>query len=99
VANPITGWNAHHIVAAGANNELVIESRRILYDFGVDINSAANGIWLPKVKGYSHYNLPDYDGTMLTVATHNGGHTKNYYEYVYIKLRDMRNDYSHLSLP
>ncbi len=98
VADPITGWNAHHIVAAGANNQAARDARLILKHFGIDTNSSAIGVWLPKVKGYSHYNLPDYDGTMLVVATHNGGHTKNYYEYVFKQLQRMNIEYRHLPL-
>ncbi|WP_419761873.1 AHH domain-containing protein [Caldalkalibacillus salinus] len=85
----MTGWNAHHIVAAGAQDPAAINSRVLLEKFDIDFNSAANGIRLPKIKGCSHYNLPDYDGTMLVVATHNGGHTKNYYEYVYRRLSEV----------
>ncbi|WP_202081781.1 AHH domain-containing protein, partial [Caldalkalibacillus salinus] len=48
VADPITGLNAHHIVAAGAKNADAALSRKILSHFGIDVNLAANGVWLPK---------------------------------------------------
>ncbi|WP_202081783.1 AHH domain-containing protein [Caldalkalibacillus salinus] len=35
---------------------------------------------------------------MLVVATHNGGHTKNYYEYVYKQLERMDLKHGHLPL-
>ena len=40
---------AHHIVAGGDRNAK--ESRKILKSFGIDINDASNGVFLPCVKG------------------------------------------------
>jgi hypothetical protein len=42
------GYEAHHIVPSTRNYESAVEAREILERFGIDINDAANGIFLPK---------------------------------------------------
>ncbi|WP_194843437.1 S8 family serine peptidase [Paenibacillus sp. B01] len=86
----ISSWQAHHIVPAGASNVKDAKDARdtLVNDFKIDINSAANGIWLPKVKGETFYAMQDWDGVTVQLATHNGGHTTSYYSYVNKKLSD-----------
>lgn len=59
---------AHHIVAGSSKK--AAEARAILLNFGVDINDAVNGVFLPMVK-----NVSD-------AAYHPRLHTKAYYEKV-----------------
>lgn len=59
---------AHHIVAGSSKK--AAEARAILLNFGVDINDAVNGVFLPTVKNVSE------------AAYHPSLHTKAYYEKV-----------------
>nr|WP_263324589.1 polymorphic toxin-type HINT domain-containing protein [Neobacillus sp. Marseille-Q6967] len=78
---PINSWQAHHIVPEGAKYQAAVDARATLSKYGIDINSATNGVWLPNVPGYTKYTEPDWDGGMY-VATHNGRHLNNYFDYV-----------------
>lgn len=59
---------AHHIVAGSSKK--AAEARAILLNYGVDINDAVNGVFLPTVKSASE------------AAYHPSLHTKAYYEKV-----------------
>ncbi|MBQ5475161.1 MAG: AHH domain-containing protein, partial [Lachnospiraceae bacterium] len=59
---------AHHIVAGSSPK--AIEARQILQKYGLDINSADNGVFLPTEKGISD------------VAYHPSLHTNEYYRKV-----------------
>ena len=62
------GYAAHHIVAG--NSEGAKDARAILRKFGIGINDAANGVYLPNIKGLSEE------------AYHNTLHTNAYYKEV-----------------
>ena len=66
---------AHHIVAVGADNAR--SSVEILTDYGIDLNSPANGVFLP-------YKKNEF---VTTEAMHCGGHTNEYHDYVFDRLR------------
>ena len=59
---------AHHIVAGKAAK--AIEARKILEKYGININDAANGVFLPTKKGVSNS------------VYHTGLHKKTYYKKV-----------------
>lgn len=59
---------AHHIVAGGA--AAAAPARAVLQRFGIGINEAANGVFLPRAA----------NGT--AAAVHAGGHSRAYYEAV-----------------
>lgn len=59
---------AHHIVAGTAR--LAQDARDVLYKFGVGINDAVDGVFLPTVRGVSE------------AAYHPALHTKDYYAWV-----------------
>ena len=65
---------AHHIVAG--NSPKAAESRAIMQMYGVDINEAENGVFLPTVRGVS-------EG-----AYHPSLHTNSYYDRVNNLLRE-----------
>jgi A nuclease family of the HNH/ENDO VII superfamily with conserved AHH len=44
---PASGYEAHHIVPSGAGGSLMDEVRARLVSFGIDLNNALNGVWLP----------------------------------------------------
>ena len=68
---PGKDYAAHHIVAAGHPNKYASESRKILKKFGIDKNSAVNGVYLPTKNGISN------------AAYHPSVHTKKYFKNVY----------------
>jgi hypothetical protein len=70
---------AHHIVPTGSNNPDAIEARNKLQGFGIDINSAANGVFLPSTKG-----------SQAPGAYHPSLHTDDYYNAVNGELRGAR---------
>ncbi|MEF2247073.1 S8 family serine peptidase [Paenibacillus sp. IITD108] len=83
--NGITNWEAHHIVPAGDKRfPSAVRAKTILEKYKIDVNSSANGIWLPVKKGHVSVDVVIDETTqvILKTATHNGGHTQNYYEYV-----------------
>ena|GEM_PF-1897674 len=56
---PSDEYQAHHIVPSRNPNLDAIRAREILNKFGIDINSAKNGIYIPgKLNG--HFNNKDY---------------------------------------
>ncbi|SDX72233.1 S8 family serine peptidase [Paenibacillus sp. CF384] len=84
----VSSWAAHHIIAKNINGNPDIEiAQAILAKYDIDINSAANGVWLPKLKGESGVLI---DGTM--VSTHNGYHVGDYFEYVREMLEEVQDD-------
>ena len=71
---PGYGNAAHHIVAADAKGAK--EARKILKKYGIDYNSASNGVFLPYAK----------NSVVTTETIHCGSHTDKYYNYVNNKL-------------
>lgn len=82
--NPPSGWAAHHIVAASHKNPDADAARNILRRNGIDKNSSANGVFLPPDKGKPTTQIDEN----TIVATHNGGHSPSYFEYVYNALSE-----------
>lgn len=70
-----TGYEAHHIVAWNARG--AAPARAILEKAGIGIDSADNGVWLPRATSTSE------SGSIIDAYTDHGGvHTENYYEFV-----------------
>lgn len=67
---------AHHIVAGGSKNEFAEGAREILLREKIDINEAANGVFLPKS---SKYVIDD-------AISHANIHTNKYFRTVYERL-------------
>jgi hypothetical protein len=65
------GSAAHHIVAGGA--EAAAPARAVLERFGIGINDAANGVFLPASRA-----APNAAGA----AVHSTVHTRGYYQAV-----------------
>jgi len=72
---PPYGNAAHHIVAA--DEPAAEAARRILSRYGIDYNSASNGVFLP-------YSKNSY---VTTETLHVGSHKKTYYEHVNTQLQ------------
>ena len=65
---------AHHLLPVNNfGDEIGIK----LHKWGVDLNGAENGVWLPE------YTYPRYNG-----STHKGGHFKSYTETVVERLEE-----------
>ena len=73
---------AHHIVAGGEKYTNARLSRKILDDAEIDINEAANGVFLPKE---SKYVIGD-------AVAHTKVHTNRYYDALYGRLKDIQKD-------
>jgi len=78
-------WEAHHIVPQGSYFKREVRSdvltiQKILRNNGIDLNSPANGMWLPKKPGEKYIVIDD-----LIVATHQGN-SDDYIKYVKQKL-------------
>jgi hypothetical protein len=65
---------AHHIVAAGDKSIEAIEARKILANCGIDINSAANGVFLPTSSNLSGAG---------SAVVHSGRNSGDYLKAVY----------------
>ena len=74
VIKPKYSFCAHHIVAK--EEPLAKTSREILAKYGIDINSSANGVYLPGGKKTADFSW------RITESSHFGGHSDNYLEYV-----------------
>ena len=70
VDRPTYANAAHHIVAGGRKIDAAINSRNILKQYGIDINDAANGVFLPT------------DRNVIGAIYHPSMHTKAYYKKV-----------------
>ncbi|CAM4260184.1 hypothetical protein PAPH110629_02720 [Paenibacillus phoenicis] len=81
------GWASHHIVPHGATNSFARDLQSILKKHDIDLNSSANGVYLPRERGVSTTVI---DGQTMT--THNGGHAISYYEFVWRRIDPVRND-------
>jgi len=58
------GYDTHHIVPSGSNYKSAVEARKILERFGIDINVAGNGTFLPR---HIHNGLANNHRYMNTV--------------------------------
>ncbi len=69
------GWAAHHIVSAHEPNYWAKQARRLLTQWGIDVNDAYNGVFLPGVSSskYHYRGIP-------------GIHTSTYFRAVYYVL-------------
>jgi hypothetical protein len=70
---------AHHIVAGGSQNTYAERTRVLLKNADIDINEAANGVFLPK---NSKYLIDE-------ASSHANIHTNVYYEAVYDRLKNL----------
>lgn len=90
-------WEAHHIIAYSHDNEHADAARKLLKRFQIDINSVANGIWLPRKKGTPIHEMINWEDVEVSVKEvivgHQKIHTKKYFEYVYDKLNDVYINY------
>jgi hypothetical protein len=75
---PPPGAAAHHIVAGTAQR--AADARAVLDEYGVDINAAENGVWLP-----ASGSTPDPWG-----AVHSTVHTNSYYSSVNEQLAEVK---------
>ncbi|MCM1524799.1 MAG: AHH domain-containing protein, partial [Ruminococcus sp.] len=77
VGSPPYANTAHHIVAINDSNPNAVKSRDILAKYKIDLNSAANGVFLP-------YKKNEFVGI---TSYHWGRHNNDYYKEVYEKLK------------
>jgi hypothetical protein len=89
--NTIEKWEAHHIVPFKDSRYTTASNARTLLEnkFGIDLNSAANGIWLPVQKDVPSFDYIDWDNVLVTLPNHRTVHTPSYYEYVFEELNQV----------
>lgn len=75
-------WEAHHIVPAKEPSKAAKEARDILASVNIDINSSANGVYLPPAKLKSSPSTLSLDDGKYLVSTHNTDHAEDYFETV-----------------
>ena len=63
------GTAAHHMVAGGRNLPAVHASRAILQKFGIAINDAENGVFLPLKTHYSIHTNAYYKAVEYELST------------------------------
>lgn len=71
------GTAAHHIVAFKSYKGAAVPAQLVLAKFGIDINSAENGVFLPDKPNVPAVGTPMY---------HRDLHTKRYYDEVNLRL-------------
>lgn len=76
-----SGYATHHIVAVKDSNTYANLSRKILASYNININSAANGVFLPTSK--SSHGAGD-------ATIHTGRHSSKYLKYVYDTLNSAK---------
>lgn len=76
-AKPTGHVSAHHIVAS--LDEEAADSRMLLFGWGIGINDADNGVFLPRYRVSSMLNEP-------AATKHSNVHTKVYHHQVFIRL-------------
>lgn len=76
---PPYSFAAHHIVPK--NEKAAQQAVKILKKYGIDINSAANGVFLPSGKGNT--------SRVVLETIHTGRHTKEYIEYVNQRIEEI----------
>lgn len=64
---------AHHIIPEGMDVHELNEARAIMERYGVEVNSASNGVFLPDAIKLPHAG---------SAAVHSGSHTQEYARYV-----------------
>ena len=73
VITPPYKHQAHHIIPEGMDVPELNEARSIIQRYGVDLNSASNGIFLPDAPNLPHAG---------SATVHRGSHTAEYARYV-----------------
>jgi A nuclease family of the HNH/ENDO VII superfamily with conserved AHH len=76
--------DAAHLVAKGAKNADATASRRILKKFGIDLDDATNGSWLPHGRDTSKYPNP------LGKSPHQATHRKAFHKELHKLLKNCR---------
>jgi|GEM_PF-2669806 len=89
--SPVVDWQAHHIVPEKATKYPAgARANAIISKYNIEVNSPANGVWLPKTDNRTASTYVDWAET--TMATHNGSHIESYYEYVAAMLEKAERD-------
>ena len=91
VEKPFYCFRAHHIVAKNENKAKTAVA--ILQEYGIDVDSACNGVFLPGGRKTNDYSW------VVNEANHFGRHTKDYLDYVNTELTDVKNEIIKNNIP
>ncbi|MCM3133648.1 S8 family serine peptidase [Paenibacillus polysaccharolyticus] len=97
VAKPeAKGWAAHHLVPVTETYQSAKNLREKMEKYKIDLNSAANGVWLPTGSQIPNGSktaqiLVDKD-TYVTWASHKGRHGAQYFDYVWARIQNLNSE-------
>ncbi|MCG3726300.1 AHH domain-containing protein [Vibrio cincinnatiensis] len=58
-SQPSPNHAVHHIIMGKGRHPITIEARLTMFEYGIGINDAINGVWLPRSSAYAgHYTTP-----------------------------------------
>lgn len=83
----ICSWEPHHIASADSMNDEAVQTRKLLAEYNIDLNSAANGVWMAQVMNTLDCNDGRWSGDLLEV-TEKGTMLKNYWMEVHKRLKE-----------
>ena len=78
---PPKGWEAHHIVPRNDDDPNADLARKILKDFGIDLDDPANGVFLPRNK-----ETPNPEGATVHERLHKPEAAREYYMAIALAL-------------
>ncbi|HEY2493698.1 MAG TPA: S8 family serine peptidase [Paenibacillus sp.] len=84
-------WEAHHLVPVQVPHEAAQEARDILASVNIDINSSANGVYLPPAKLKTSPSTLSLENGNYLVSTHNTSHGEDYFKFVRNALLPVKN--------
>lgn len=89
----IRNWEAHHIIPQGGTAGVFITMQNKLKSLGIDINSAANGVWLPVKSGVTppvdYFNIINTETLIEWKVASHKKHSTNYGDYLYARIKDL----------
>lgn len=81
-------WAAHHIIPYKPSNVWAVKLHAIMKKYNIDLNSSANGVFLPPAGNKADVLVIDE----FTISTHTGSHGISYYEDLYKMLSVVEDD-------
>lgn len=93
IVDGIKDWQAHHIIPKSGKG-VFVQLQNKINKVGVDLHSAANGVWLP-VKAKTEFGAVDLfqitnsDTLIVWTVTAHKKHSEKYGDYLWARLKDV----------
>lgn len=81
-------WAAHHIIPYKPSNDVAVKLHAIMKKHNIDLNSSANGVFLPPAGNKADVLVIDE----FTISTHTGSHGRTYYEDLLKMIEPVQDD-------